>query len=303
MGVREYDPKLSQFLSPDPLYLEDLEKCQSSPLQCSLYAYAGGNPISFVDPTGLDRKSQARQAQENAEYFADWARSMDPERVIVQGVLTAAAVGVEVGPTVLDAGISIVPFVGTAKAICDGAPTEQIALSIAGDALFLIGQIEGEAAKLGPAMIKIEAAAARFDGALGRLVFLDANAFRGIRTVRASGLIAAEDRLMVSTNVATELARHGISAADITKAGVEIASHSPTGAAVAATRIADTLRGLGGRGAASASADGLNMAEATGLNADIFITADKQILDTFRGTCLMPGTGGETLTTVGFTPR
>ena len=53
MGVRDYDAKLSQFLTPDPLYFEDLEKCQGSPLQCSLYGYAGGNPLSFVDPTGL----------------------------------------------------------------------------------------------------------------------------------------------------------------------------------------------------------------------------------------------------------
>jgi RHS repeat-associated protein len=53
MGVRDYDPRLGQFLTPDPLYLENLEMCQGSPLQCSLYGYAGGNPISFVDPTGL----------------------------------------------------------------------------------------------------------------------------------------------------------------------------------------------------------------------------------------------------------
>jgi hypothetical protein len=54
MGVRDYDPRLGQFLTPDPLYFEDLDKCQSSPLQCSLYGYAAGNPISFVDPTGMD---------------------------------------------------------------------------------------------------------------------------------------------------------------------------------------------------------------------------------------------------------
>ncbi|MGN6111283.1 MAG: RHS repeat-associated core domain-containing protein, partial [Kofleriaceae bacterium] len=54
MGVRDYDPKLSQFLTPDPLYFEDLEKCQSSPLQCSLYGYAIGNPVTFVDPSGTD---------------------------------------------------------------------------------------------------------------------------------------------------------------------------------------------------------------------------------------------------------
>ena len=52
MGVRDYDPRLSQFLTPDPLYLEDLEQCRTSPLQCGLYGYAAGNPIRFVDPTG-----------------------------------------------------------------------------------------------------------------------------------------------------------------------------------------------------------------------------------------------------------
>lgn len=54
MGVRDYDAALSQFFTPDPLYFEDLEKCQSSPLQCSLYSYAAGNPLNFVDPTGMD---------------------------------------------------------------------------------------------------------------------------------------------------------------------------------------------------------------------------------------------------------
>lgn len=53
MGVRDYDAKLGQFLTPDPSYFQNLDLCQSSPLQCSLYGYAGGNPISFVDPTGL----------------------------------------------------------------------------------------------------------------------------------------------------------------------------------------------------------------------------------------------------------
>jgi uncharacterized protein len=33
---------------------EDLERCRTSPLQCSLYGYAGGNPVNFVDPTGTD---------------------------------------------------------------------------------------------------------------------------------------------------------------------------------------------------------------------------------------------------------
>lgn len=56
MGVRDYDAKLSQFIAPDPLYLENVDKCQSSPLQCSLYGYAGGNPVSFVDPSGMEHE-------------------------------------------------------------------------------------------------------------------------------------------------------------------------------------------------------------------------------------------------------
>lgn len=55
MGVRDYDSKLSQFLTPDPLYFEDLDKCLASPVECSLFGYAGGDPVNFVDPGGRKR--------------------------------------------------------------------------------------------------------------------------------------------------------------------------------------------------------------------------------------------------------
>lgn len=54
MGLRDYDPALNRFLTPDPLYLEDVEKCAESPVECNLYSYAKGDPVSHGDPEGTD---------------------------------------------------------------------------------------------------------------------------------------------------------------------------------------------------------------------------------------------------------
>jgi RHS repeat-associated protein len=55
-GVRDYDPLLGQFWSPDPAFLDSLDKCAASPLECNLYGYAGGNPLNHIDPSGLGWK-------------------------------------------------------------------------------------------------------------------------------------------------------------------------------------------------------------------------------------------------------
>ncbi|MFP2959101.1 polymorphic toxin-type HINT domain-containing protein [Myxococcus sp. 1LA] len=52
MGVRDYDPSINRFLTPDPLFLEEPRRCLDSPVECNLYGYAGGNPVSNVDPSG-----------------------------------------------------------------------------------------------------------------------------------------------------------------------------------------------------------------------------------------------------------
>ncbi|HWM84279.1 MAG TPA: HNH endonuclease, partial [Kofleriaceae bacterium] len=52
MGVRDYDPLLSQFRTPDPLFLESLEQCSANPVECNLFTYAANNPVSLRDPTG-----------------------------------------------------------------------------------------------------------------------------------------------------------------------------------------------------------------------------------------------------------
>ncbi len=53
MDHRDYDAALGQFLTADPLFLENPEKCIESPMECNLYGYSKGNPVSFVDPSGL----------------------------------------------------------------------------------------------------------------------------------------------------------------------------------------------------------------------------------------------------------
>jgi RHS repeat-associated protein len=52
MGVRDYDPALGMFWTPDPLFLEAPAKCAESPVECNLYGYARNQPLSFVDPGG-----------------------------------------------------------------------------------------------------------------------------------------------------------------------------------------------------------------------------------------------------------
>lgn len=52
MGVRDYDPEINRFTTPDPLFLEQPGRCVESPVQCSLYGYALNLPNLYSDPTG-----------------------------------------------------------------------------------------------------------------------------------------------------------------------------------------------------------------------------------------------------------
>ena len=69
-GARYYDPALGRFVSPDPLYMSDPERCGTNPIACNLFAYANNNPMAFIDPTGLDGvvagdEAYRRQVEEN----------------------------------------------------------------------------------------------------------------------------------------------------------------------------------------------------------------------------------------------
>jgi len=52
MGVRDYDPALNRFLTPDPLFLEQPERCGGELADCNLYAYARNAPTLYVDRNG-----------------------------------------------------------------------------------------------------------------------------------------------------------------------------------------------------------------------------------------------------------
>lgn len=78
-GARYYDPALGRFVSPDPLYMGDPERCATNPVACSLFAYANNNPMAFIDPTGLDGvvagdEAFRRQVEESLQRIDPTAR-------------------------------------------------------------------------------------------------------------------------------------------------------------------------------------------------------------------------------------
>jgi RHS repeat-associated protein len=52
MGVRDYDPKIGRFVTPDPLFLTSPHMWLNSPIENNLYGYAGNDPVLFTDPSG-----------------------------------------------------------------------------------------------------------------------------------------------------------------------------------------------------------------------------------------------------------
>lgn len=54
MGLRDYDPETGRWTTSDPKYLEQPGLCVGSPLSCSLQTYVASNPLTHVDPDGLD---------------------------------------------------------------------------------------------------------------------------------------------------------------------------------------------------------------------------------------------------------
>jgi len=50
--ARYYDQLNGRFISPDPLFGEQMDKCLSSVIECNLYQYTKNNPLIYLDPDG-----------------------------------------------------------------------------------------------------------------------------------------------------------------------------------------------------------------------------------------------------------
>lgn len=55
LGRRAYDPRFGQFGSPDLWMLANPDQCARDPRGCDLFAYTGGDPINYADPSGARR--------------------------------------------------------------------------------------------------------------------------------------------------------------------------------------------------------------------------------------------------------
>jgi RHS repeat-associated protein len=101
MGVRDYDPLLGQFWSPDPLYLETIEKCAESPVDCNLYSYARNNPLTFVDPDGTDGQLKRNDAVE-IKVFGKAAFEMKHGPLTVSGFEAEVKIDVPSGSLIIE---------------------------------------------------------------------------------------------------------------------------------------------------------------------------------------------------------
>jgi len=52
MGVRDYDPFIAQWSTPDPMFLDDPSAGVERPLELNLRSYAMSSPLALADPTG-----------------------------------------------------------------------------------------------------------------------------------------------------------------------------------------------------------------------------------------------------------
>lgn len=66
--ARYYDPISTRFISPDPLFAEQVDKCIGSVIECNLYQYTGNNPVMFVDLDGKEATASVIDGKKTIEW-------------------------------------------------------------------------------------------------------------------------------------------------------------------------------------------------------------------------------------------
>ncbi|MEO5970646.1 MAG: RHS repeat-associated core domain-containing protein, partial [Bdellovibrionia bacterium] len=130
MEARDYDPVLKRFLTPDSLFLEDPGLCVHSSKECNLYGYAGGNPVSFVDPTGkyahIVAGAMFGAAASGVSVYVAGARGNDLISATTTGAIAGAAAAS--GGAALAAGVSFIAN-GASQMFVEGKSVENLNIS------------------------------------------------------------------------------------------------------------------------------------------------------------------------------
>lgn len=112
--ARYYDPVTTRFISPDPLFRKEMERCVDSLVECNLYQYAANNPLRYMDLTGqfvIGVELQADMTRDvakpivaNAIMIAEDKFGIEVPDVIVDKLLDAMENGSKVNASVIGAG-------------------------------------------------------------------------------------------------------------------------------------------------------------------------------------------------------
>jgi RHS repeat-associated protein len=94
MGVRDYDTQINRFTTPDPVFLETVEKCRASPVECNLYSYVRNRPLDLVDPTGTTGEGESPMLEWSAEFNAQQAQIETAQDVQAGAALVEKTIGV-----------------------------------------------------------------------------------------------------------------------------------------------------------------------------------------------------------------
>lgn len=309
MRAREYRPDVGRFLSPDPIGVAGGE---------NLYAFVLGKPLAFADPFGLSAQTAIRSSFDRAAFQKQYESLGAAGRsTLLAGVLSEAAsrgliqlpwydrailsTKFQFGklPTMLESMVLSVPANFERSAQLQAAmgngynPLRDPYLRNAlGTVTAVGGGVLGGLSKLSSGGV-VGASALGEATAGGRLVALDTDAV--IKFSEISDALQPGDRLVVTPNVVSELERFGIKdvGAFLDARGIGVAEGVP-GASVPASALHSQLDALVGESVGNAG-DALNISEAGGIGADLFITCDKNTIGaTFgsSGSVYLPYSGG-----------